>query len=240
MPQFSLSDWADVATIAAAVFTAAAAGVAFFAILHARKLHNEASQAYVAVTMEPNEHFMEMVELVVKNTGATAARDVRLSSSPELMRTGSPVPAQFRPVRMPSVIPTLVPGQEWRTSWDLRHIRLETDLPKEYTIKVSYQGIGSKRQEETYVLDWDTYYQNGYLGTRTIHHVAKRLEEMLGLMKTGLPVAGPVRVRWSRKPTRVEEWWAQKRHERWERMVLKKNPQLEQQMRPDESESSEE
>jgi hypothetical protein len=57
-----------------------AARAAFRQVAEARELRQEQAQPYVAVYMEPSAATPEIVDLVIRNFGATAAHEVRLTT----------------------------------------------------------------------------------------------------------------------------------------------------------------
>jgi len=171
-----LSDGADWATIIAAVGTLVAALIAFLAILEARRLNTEKSQPYVVASLEPHDQVPWFMELVVRNLGQTAATDVVLRFDPQPVRTRKTDEGEQKPILLPDSFPVLVPGQRWSTSWDSIFDRHKSDLPKRHEVTITYKGIDGKEQTPTrFVLDWDTYFNRGHLGIKTLNNVAQEL-----------------------------------------------------------------
>lgn len=147
-----LGQLADAATILAVL-------VACATIYQAGRLQRKISQPYVVVFMEVKKEGTPTIYIVVKNHGRTAAGNIRFSFRPQprvaSARIGGRAQPAGAPLGLPDELPTLVPGQEWRTVWDLGPSYLASDLPREHTVEVSYKGIGRKRQQQLYVLDWE-------------------------------------------------------------------------------------
>jgi len=186
----TVADW--VAAIAA-VLTFVIAGLA---LLYARRqvaearasrslaqeLEVERAQPYVVAYTEPSGATPVIIDLVVRNYGATAATDVRISLNPWPMRRAS---ADGKPekVEIPDVIPVLAPGQEWRTMWDSGIARKDSDLPDRHAGKVTFRGIKGVKRESDVVLDWTIYRSRRWVEVRGIHDAAVALREMKTIMK---------------------------------------------------------
>jgi hypothetical protein len=151
----SITHWighigADQWTAAAACGTflvALGAGItAAFQLGEARRLRLEQAQPYVVVFLEAGPAGDIWVDLVVKNFGVTAATDVRVE-----------ITQLDHVLEVPASIPTLVPGQEWRTLWDGIHRRKDVALPSEYRAAVTFRDSrGRESFDATYLLDWET------------------------------------------------------------------------------------
>ena len=116
--------------LAIAMWVAVAVGLAALLYAHRqlkrnRALRLEQMRPHVAMFMEPHASDWHLVELVVKNYGQTAAHNVSFSFE------NPPTVAQYEnehnglvgiaELALPSEIPVLAPGQEWRTGWDCGH-----------------------------------------------------------------------------------------------------------------------
>ena len=105
----------------------------------------------------------ETIELVVRNTGPTPARNVQVTFNQQLPDTEWASHAWIIRHRYAKPIGSIGPGQVFRNSWWLNDYgvkdaekRLETNvhgLPAEITVTVEYSGIGKKRLTDIYALD---------------------------------------------------------------------------------------
>ncbi|WP_344224998.1 hypothetical protein, partial [Kocuria atrinae] len=138
----TLEDWANVATVVAGMGAIIAAAIAVVAIIQARRLQDEKSQPYVVAVMESNPHMPEMLELAFRNVGETAAHDVEVSIDPAPQRAPWNGGDELKDLQLPEVMPVLVPGQEWRTTWDSARFRHDAELPSRHTATISYTGLG--------------------------------------------------------------------------------------------------
>jgi hypothetical protein len=79
---------------------------------------------------------------------------------------------------LPDLIPTLVPGQEWRNLWDSGIARFDSDLPRRYEATASFSDSRGKRHRYVYVIDWGTLFDTEVVTSYGIHHAAKALREI--------------------------------------------------------------
>ena len=199
----TLEDWANVATVVAGMGAIIAAAIAVVAIIQARRLQDEKSQPYVVAVMESNPHMPEMLELAFRNLGETAAHDVEVSIDPAPQRAPWNGGDELKDLQLPEVMPVLVPGQEWRTTWDSARFRHDAELPSRHTATISYTGLGGKQLSEDYVLDWDHLYHRHYLETKTIHHLAKDMREIRNLLSKAITprgLKGQITIRLDQEP----------------------------------------
>ena len=105
-------------------------------------------------------------DLVIKNTGRTAARDVEVSFEPPLQTSLKNYDIE-QLAFIHQVIPTLPPEYEIRASVDVIDNALKSvTLPKQYRVKVTYSGgIKAEKREAEYILDLNIF--NGILETHT-------------------------------------------------------------------------
>jgi hypothetical protein len=153
-----------------------AARAAFRQVAEARELRQEQAQPYVAVYMEPSAATSEIVDLVIRNFGATAAHEVRLNIVPSLQR--SVQGGGSEEVWLPELLPTLVPGQEWRTMWDLGRNRKDSSLPDKHSVKVDFKDAHGRPFSLNCELDWGAYKGRQWVVTYGIHDAAKALREI--------------------------------------------------------------
>ena len=180
----ALSAWS---TLATAVVAAAAFIVAWIfssgQIREAREARNltkrldiERSQPYVVAFMETSEASEQIVNLVIKNFGLTAARDVKVNINPWPERSN--MPDDYRKVGVPSPLPVLAPGQSWQTIWDTSTERRESQLPDSHNGTISYDGLEGSHIVTEFVLDWSIFKARMHTDIKTIHHAAKSLDEI--------------------------------------------------------------
>lgn len=200
----SVTDWISAVSSALTLLIAIGAGVvAFYQLREAasarrqtKQLEREKSQPYVVAFLEENPVGPHILDLVVKNFGQTAGRDIRLSFDPILKRTDGE--GGDEPVKLPDVISFLAPGQEWRTFFDSGTDRANRDdLPTMYKGTATYQGIDGVNQNSDVVIDLDVYKSRIYTEIFGIHHAARALRDIRDNQKGWSEFQGGVKV-WTR------------------------------------------
>lgn len=147
----------------------------------AQYLELERSQPYVVVYTEPSAVQPLFIDLVIKNYGPTAARDIRIEISPWPVRSW---PDAGSRVEIPSAIPILAPGQEWRTAWDSTEKRLDAGLPDQHAGIARYEGLQGRQLDSPVVLDWSTYKSRRWMVLRGTHDVANALRDIKTILKS--------------------------------------------------------
>jgi hypothetical protein len=141
----------------------------------ALSIRRERAQPYVAVFMEPLTAVdPKFQELIIKNFGATAAYNVQVESKPEIVREWEGGPQK---VPLP-LIPTLVPGQEWRALWDFFPRRHSAGLPDRHDVKVRFEDSHGESFEFAYALDWGMNLDRLSVHTFGVHHGVKELQKV--------------------------------------------------------------
>lgn len=118
-------------------------------------------------------------DLVIKNTGRTAARDVEVNFEPPLQTSLKNYDIdQLAFIHQP--IPTLPPDYEIRASVDVIDNALKSEtLPKQYRVKVFYcGGIKSDRREAEYILDLNVFEGILETHTRSMTDLTKAVEKI--------------------------------------------------------------
>jgi hypothetical protein len=171
---FGVSDggWSAIAAWVGLSLAAAAAIYARSQFQEARRTRDEQAQPYVAIFMEPTEADPNAADLIIKNFGATAARDIRIKIDP-------PPQSTVDGVKVPNTIHTLVPGQEWSTFWDTLLRRKDTELPSHHTATITFKD-SRDRQLGPYMfdLDWNQILDRGWIVTHGMHELAGAIREI--------------------------------------------------------------
>jgi hypothetical protein len=195
-----------------------AAGFAWRQLNEARELRRAQAQPYVAVFAEEASPRSLAYDLVIKNFGNTAARDIRVEITPPLTRSSQDT-TEPQAVDLPEIIPVLVPGQEWRTLWDISFRRLALDLPSAHKVCVTFLDLFDERLDLRFDLDFVATSRRDVLVVKGVHEGVIELEKIAkttaGWSEPGLGTSG-LRVN-SRDgdaiDRRVQEEWDQRRRE---------------------------
>jgi hypothetical protein len=172
-----------------------------------RQLKSEQVRPQVTMFMEPHPTDWHVIELVVRNFGQTAAHDIRfdfvnhptVAAYEDSQLDGKPEIAELD---LPSELPYLAPGQEWRTVWDSAISREElggsirsrfdgaltySDRPRPGA-KTTKTNRWNKRDtfETKFRLDWATLQPVQRIELMTTHDLAKREKQKLELLRSVL------------------------------------------------------
>lgn len=191
--------WAAWAAIALAVVTLVFTN---HQISRNRRLAAEQARPHVGMLMEPHAADWHVIELVVKNFGRTAAYDIRFSF------TNPPTVAEYEnstdgyadvtELQLPTELPVLAPGQEWRLVWDsaLDRAEIGSGIESRFTGTVTYYDRPEtprgrrfwqrERQplQTNVVLDWDALPPVQRIELMTTHDLAKREKQKLELLRS--------------------------------------------------------
>ena len=182
--------------IAAWATFGAAIGALIYAshqVREARITRQAQAQPYVVMYMEHNTHVWQVIELVLKNFGATGAKNINIDfdQQPQTLQTKEP-PLELSVLNYPTALPFLAPGQEWRTVWDdatdrTSWIENGNTLISKYRATITYQDSEGKDLPASECdLDWSTFEITKHQRVRTVHHLTKLLEEDLGVIRVAL------------------------------------------------------
>lgn len=170
--------WAALAACITAAVAVVAAGIALSQLSEARRLRREQSQPYVVVFLGAIEGDPQHMDLVIKNTGSTAATDVRATFSQPL-DSGALAP-EHSPIKVPDRIPVLVPGQEWRSFWDFLPARTDAGLALENVATVCFKDWRGKDSfgPYTFEIDWQAEIDRGFVIRRGMHELVREIEQI--------------------------------------------------------------
>lgn len=193
--------WLVIAVWAVVILGVAALLYAHRQLKRNREQRAEETRPHVAMFMEPHASDWHLIELVVRNFGETAAHDVQFSWA------NPPTVGQYESehdgmvnvgeLALPSAIPALAPGQEWRTVWDstLSRAELGGSIEWRFTGTVKYadkpapqdtkrKTVKGRREYQTdVVLDWDDLQPVQRVELMTGHELAKRERHKLELLR---------------------------------------------------------
>jgi hypothetical protein len=210
----SATEWSALAAWAGVLLASVAGVVAMSQLREARRLRRAQAQPYVVAFLDHSETGPWVVDLVIKNFGTTAATDVRLTIEPAAERAAG----ERGPVVLPETIPTLVPGQAWRTLWDTTMARAGSELPSRHAAEVTFRDSEGKELIYGFVLDWEPLMQRDVVTVYGAHHAAEALRDIRAEVKHWKESGtGGLKV-YSRdgdaRDQRREEWREARRRER--------------------------
>lgn len=217
--EIDADQWSAAAAGLTAIVAVIAGAVAIGQLGEARHLRVEQAAPYVVVVMEPSPAAQWVIDLVIRNLGATAATEVRVSIDPPIRRTAPPS-RQGEPelVTLPNAIPVLVPGQEYRTLWDTAIARKDSGLPDRHDAVVTFKDSrGNSAEPLPFVLDWSPLWLRDVVTVYTEHDAAKALREINGTLKAAKESGGGLAVvsrdgdaKDAKERERLAEWRARR------------------------------
>lgn len=167
-----------------------------------RRAATEETRPHVGMFMEPHAADWHVIELVVRNFGKTSAYDVSFTfpHPPTVAEYENATDgyADVVELQLPRQLPTLAPGQEWRTVWDsaLDRSELGEAIESRFPGTVTYYDRAEtprgwkfwqprRRPFETkVVLDWAALPPVQRIELMTNHNLAKREKEKLELLRS--------------------------------------------------------
>lgn len=203
LTNLSSGGWLAIAAWAALAFGGVVLLVVNRQIRKNRELKQEQVRPQVAMYMEPHAVDWHIIELVVRNFGETSAYDVRFDfiNPPTVAAYEDRTfdgPPEVDELELPSELPLLAPGQEWRTVWDSSISREELGgaIRSRFDGSLTYydepRPVGDKSRsrwnkrheyESKVCLDWATLQPAHRLDMMTSHDLAKREKQKLELLR---------------------------------------------------------
>ena len=170
----SADDWQAIGAIGTFIVAIAAATFAWIQVKEAARLRREQSRPYVVLYLERTA--TSIVDLVAKNFGTTAARDIRISwDRAPVIHWGKNA---AEPLELFDRLPLLVPGQEWRTVWDVNGRRIQTDEAP-FKVKVTSRDASGRRlPEECFDIDTRHFAHEMIREQNGIHEISESLEKI--------------------------------------------------------------
>lgn len=151
----------------------------------ARRAAREAVRPYVIVTIESTATSRHLFDLCVRNIGQRPAFDVSVTLDPPPVRADETSGLEIAKVKMlTEPIHMIAPSQEMRAFYDSHIERADAEgLPSAHRVSLKYRDSSHHSYNEQSVLDLDAMQGAMFTDEKTVHHVAKRLEEILKVLK---------------------------------------------------------
>ncbi|WP_152667258.1 hypothetical protein [Cellulomonas sp. FA1] len=176
----------------AAVLTLIVAAIA--AVYAARQVRlarldrEDRNRPFVTVMLRPSHGIV--ANIVIRNEGATMARNVKFTLDP-LWESTDPKRTEIREAKLwRDGIPNLAPGQEIAIFADTFPDRFDSDLPHSYTVTVSCDGKPRRfgrpprRLTEQYVMDFDIFYGFSTATIYGLHDIADAVRDIRSTVKS--------------------------------------------------------
>lgn len=137
--------------------------IAVIALRQTAQDSRDRSRPVVIAEFRPARDSTSAIDLVVRNLGASVARDLEVSFEPQLVvpDTGGPFVTPFLIKRYADPIPAVAPGQDLRNIWWSGAVGHGNDLenseptPDEVRVNVQYRGSGKSQYCDSFSLHVD-------------------------------------------------------------------------------------
>lgn len=183
---YSPDQYAAAAAWASVVVLVVTGVLIYRQVAEAQRLRQEQSRPHVVVDLVPSTA-TRLIELWVRNIGATSAYNVKITTDPPLEsswdRRGEGY-ALGDTVLMREGIETLPPGRDVHALFDNYVDRDNTDLPMRYDATVAYTNDAGKTWQDRYVLDLEVFKGLTFVLRKDEHDTAKALERVAATLNT--------------------------------------------------------
>lgn len=176
---WSSSAWSGITFLALVV----AAYIAWRQVKEAQRLREEQARPFVIIDFHA---WQTIVELTIKNIGATMAWDVRFTFTPSLKTTHDDGPGRGDLMELnifKNGIRSLPPNKEMRLFFDQFPARIAAGLPMTYAVDISYRDPKGKRYTEQTVLDLAVYLGTGGITRHGIHEIHREIKNIADTIK---------------------------------------------------------
>lgn len=202
------SDKAAVATVAQAAFLVLALVYAARQLREAKRSRESQERPFVVVEADV-ERVRGFVHLVIRNTGPSIARSVRLRFVPPLETSHGRVE---RSLAIQTGLSSLAPGGVVVLLLDNFRSRRAKGLAETYEVTVVYQGDRKRwfravSYEEKTTLELNLLSQIHYIDRKNIHHVHERLDELVKIVGSWGAGGGGIWVRSDDDLDRQQDEW---------------------------------
>lgn len=145
--------------------------------MRAARLQEIAPHVIVFVDMPYGDDWV--MYLVIKNTGRTIAKDIKIKFDPPLMTGMGENVREFDIYLLREGISSLAPGQEIRTPLDVFSSYDRDKLPTVYKVSVSYSdGLRPEREETNHVIDLSMFDDLSVLQKKGEQDLINAMEEL--------------------------------------------------------------
>lgn len=151
------------------------------------QVRREQQEPYVVVDIQLNRYIGNVFDVVIENVGSSMARNIKIVFDPPLERVRDLDVTQPGPLAdvylFAEGIAQIPPRHRLEFFLDLTFERLNSDLPRTYTVTVDAEGPFGPVETLTHKIDLNIYVGGiGRLQVNTIHQGVKELEKIRSVM----------------------------------------------------------
>jgi len=145
-------------------------------VLEMREQRDAEVAPYIVVYLHSEGAILGILSLVIKNTGRTVAKNVKISFDPPLQTR---FPDLLKKVLPPDGIPSIPPGYEIKTTLD-NFAEYKKSKPMAFDVTVTYSGgVSNKLREDKYHLDLELFRGIVYsVENKPLSETAKAIKEL--------------------------------------------------------------
>ncbi len=178
LTQWDAEQWSALGAMLTAAVAVVAAVVAYFQVREARRLREEQAKPFVIVDIQPSTASRHILNLVIENTGATLAKNVKIVFDPPV-ESSIPEHGLQDSVLLQRGLPMVPPRRRLEFMFDSSVERHGRGLPLRYDVTVTYDDQRGRPQESLlFPIDLAPLYGLAYVEEKGLHHIAKALEEL--------------------------------------------------------------
>lgn len=164
----------------------------------AQETREKQAQPNVTAYMEHSLASWHLIELVIKNFGATPAYNVEVSFDPPPQVSAEIKGQRNTNLPYPELIPFLAPQQEWRTFWDSGIERTAAEnIASHHDVEVKFEDDRGKPFVTKAILDWEILVGKFHVENKGINDFVKVFDRKLKEQNQVLEEIRKVLVRYS-------------------------------------------
>lgn len=132
----------------------------------------------ISVTVQPTERWIGLIEMIIENTGASPAYDIRFEVDPDFEYRKGRFLSELGFVK--KGIPSFAPGQ--RLKFFLTALTDEKKLRSSFKIKVSYKDAIGNSYENIYEIDFSILQELPQLDKSPLYEIADSLKTIESIL----------------------------------------------------------
>lgn len=166
--------WSALAAWLTLAVVFATAVIALRQLFDARDLRREEARPWVVIDLDVDKS-PHMIFIYFQNFGATVARNVRFTFTPQVQSSFcDDVATDF----LSHTFPTLPPGKRVETLFDSAIGRFNSDLQMSYEVTSTYEDRTGCEYSDTYVLDINAFKNRHFVSEKGIDDLVKAAEKI--------------------------------------------------------------
>jgi hypothetical protein len=167
-----MGDTGTLITFLTAIFTYIYVVLTGLTVRQMVKNSEDESRPYIIADIEINDH---CVFFIIRNIGKLPAKELKVKIEPDIVNT---IGKSLNTTLFSKPISIVAPGKEIKTFINTSMVVFKSEAPKVFEVALEYKWGNAKVENESYRLDISMYHDLVTVNVKSIHHVAKELEEI--------------------------------------------------------------